>query len=386
MKILKTLFAAALVLAVSACNWAEQEIQDRNVVLMYISCHDNGLSQYSKRQINEFKAGSDLPLTCDYRNIFLLYSHLDGQAPTLSRYSRTRSGEFLEEVIKTYPEDTRSVDAGQIRMVISDASEAYPAEHSSLILSSHASSFLPARTKAAAAPAVDDKDICTSFGPDDDLDINIQDLRSALSPFHFDFIMFDCCFMGSVELCYELKDCTDYIIGSANEVMADGMTRSSMIPFLFARGSRPDNLERACKSYMKHVAEDSGYFSSGMISLIKTSALPSLADAARAIFSAHRLEIALLNTRNVQSYRGLSNLGLYDLTDFVRHISSESELQEFSSRMDEAVLFKDSTPYFLNYQITTHSGLSSYIPKPEKMSLNNFYKTLAWNQATGLVE
>ena len=44
--------------------------------------------------------------------------------------------------------------------------------------------------------------------------MNIEDLKLVLqnAP-HFDFIMFDACFMQSVEVAYELRDCCDYYIG-----------------------------------------------------------------------------------------------------------------------------------------------------------------------------
>ena len=37
------------------------------------------------------------------------------------------------------------------------------------------------------------------------------------------FIMFDDCYMSSMEVAYDLKDVTDYIIASTSEVMAYGM-------------------------------------------------------------------------------------------------------------------------------------------------------------------
>ena len=44
--------------------------------------------------------------------------------------------------------------------------------------------------------------------------MNIEDLKSVLQKApHFDFIMFDACFMQSVEVAYELRDYCDYYIG-----------------------------------------------------------------------------------------------------------------------------------------------------------------------------
>jgi len=37
-------------------------------------------------------------------------------------------------------------------------------------------------------------------------------------------------------------------------------------------------------------------------------------------------------------------------------------------------------------EIKHYSGLSIYIPRSEYTVLNNYYRTLAWNKAAGLVQ
>ena len=49
------------------------------------------------------------------------------------------------------------------------------------------------------------------------------------------------------------------------------------------------------------------------------------------------------------------------------------------------VVYKDATEHFIDVDIKKYSGLSIYIPRPGYTVLNNYYKTLAWNKATGLV-
>ena len=70
----------------------------------------------------------------------------------------------------------------------------------------------------------------------------------------------------------------------------------------------------------------------------------------------------------------------------MRRVATESELSAFASALNQAVIFKDTTPYVLDIPMKHYSGLSSYIPRPEYTVLNNYYKTLAWNQAAGLVQ
>ena len=50
--------------------------------------------------------------------------------------------------------------------------------------------------------------------------MNIEDLVTILSADavpHFDFVLFDACFMQSIEVAYALRNFTDYYIGSPTE-------------------------------------------------------------------------------------------------------------------------------------------------------------------------
>ena len=67
-------------------------------------------------------------------------------------------------------------------------------------------------------------------------------------------------------------------------------------------------------------------------------------------------------------------------------MASDAEYRDFISALDQAVIYKDATDAFLSITIKNYSGLSIYIPRPEYTVLNNYYKTLQWNQATGLVQ
>ena len=44
-----------------------------------------------------------------------------------------------------------------------------------------------------------------------------------------------------------------------------------------------------------------------------------------------------------------------------------------------------ATDTFINFDIRTHCGLSMYLPADGNSELDEFYKTLSWNKASGLV-
>ena len=70
---------------------------------------------------------------------------------------------------------------------------------------------------------------------DGDHRMNISELVSVLegAP-HLDFLMFDACFMASVEVAYELRGFTDYYIGSPTENPGPGAPYERLVPLMAA--------------------------------------------------------------------------------------------------------------------------------------------------------
>ena len=77
----------------------------------------------------------------------------------------------------------------------------------------------------------------------------------------------------------------------------------------------------------------------------------------------------------------------YDLESILINAGiDEDELEELQAVLDNSVIYKAHTPMFMSdFDIHTYSGFSMYLPCHGSESLNIFYKTLKWNQDTGLV-
>ena len=79
---------------------------------------------------------------------------------------------------------------------------------------------------------------------------------------------------------------------------------------------------------------------------------------------------------------------------FVKAGISDTEKNNLKNAVDACILYKAATPTFLLYKtgggsgfkIETYSGFSMYLPCNGSDYLDNYYKSLAWNKATGLVQ
>ena len=387
---------------VSACEWFNPGKDDRQVLLIYFA-GNNSLSMEGEADLYDIKQ-SWLPAARDKEQILLVFYHFENSVPTLSRLYRNNGGDMVEDIIQTYPTAINSASAETLETVLTDAEKAWPASRNSLILWSHASGFLPegyyADPKETIARGdrvmemVEDPfagmvkasaDQGKSFGMDSGKEMDIQDMAVALGRRHYEFILFDCCLMANVEVAYELRGLCDYLLFSPTEILADGFPYEKMMEPIFTM--KPEAaLRDIADKYMAHYRAESGDFRSATVTIVRTSGLEALAAACKPVFTNHQDRILTIDRSKVQPYFRFNKHWFYDIGHFVEQVATEAEYRQFASALSGAVIFKDATERFLGIEMNHVSGLSIYIPRPEYTVLNSYYRTLAWNKATGLVQ
>ena len=367
------------------------------MVLVYMAA-DNNLAMFAKKNIEEMKKG-DVPYYFDdgSGDVLLVYADIAGEEPRLMRLSKDRFGTVTEETLRVY-EDQNSCSDSVMTDVLSYASALFPSMESGLVLWSHGTGWLPegyysnpmyASSDGGAAyqhHIVDPyADLVKSFGEDGGSEMDIRALAKAL-PVHYSFILMDACLMGGIEVAYELRDCCDYFVGSAAEVLANGFPYEQVVGEFFD-GER--GLRNACRLFYEHY-EDEG----ATVSMVDTRRLDALAYAGRAVFASKRGSIQDLDMSSIQGYYRMDRHWFYDLDDFIFQLTyaEDSALYEdFKEALDDAVVCKYTTDEFVlngypQFSINKFSGLSTYIPNPENPILDEYYRTLAWNKAVMMVE
>lgn len=389
-------------LCLTACDRDERLAKDRQMLLVYFA-GNNSLAAEGASDYNSIKQNW-LPTTRGSEKVMLVFHHFKDETPVLVRLSKDRQGNTVEDIIKEYPFNTHSADARTLETVLADAEAAWPSAHHGIVLWSHGSGFLPPgyyinpQERAKGDPVSEEADPYAflvkaggdglkSFAQDEEqnIEMDLIDLRKALSRFHYDFIAFDCCLMANVELAYELRNTSDYLIFSPTEIMSDGFPYDVMVQTIFSQ--QPEAAMRSiAQSYMAHYRSFSGVYASATISVVRTAGMQALANACQTVFRNHQDQILMLDRSHVQPYFRYNKHWFYDIDDFVQQVADDGEYQAFNRALNQAVIYRDATDYFLDLEISHYSGLSIYIPRREYTVLNNYYKTLAWNQATGLVQ
>lgn len=213
-----------LFLMVSCRN--DDEITDTTggkTVLVYMVA-DNSLSSVAKTNIDSLEAGMSVN---SVPGRVIVYVDCADENPMLFRLEKEKDGSVSRQIIKTYVEQN-SVSIAVMASVLTEMTELFPSDSYGLVLWSHGYGWLPAATNSAS------KTVCRrSFGRDSRDEMDIADLVTALSAGpHFDYILFDACFMGGVETAYALRNCADYLIASPTEELSDGFPYSEMVPYM----------------------------------------------------------------------------------------------------------------------------------------------------------
>lgn len=346
----------------------------KRTLLVYIA-GDNNLSSDGEQNIkNILKGAQDAHL--DKGNLLVYFDSADN-VPLLLKVKASSNGQFKTDTLQVYSEQN-SLNVGVMNGIINDVVSSFPAESYGLILWSHGLAWFPE----------DLTGMLRSFGDDKGKQMEIEELAAAIPDHTFDFILFDACYMGSMEVVYELRNKAKYIIASPTEIFSNGFPYQDIIGPLFA--DTPD-LVQVCLSFYDFYNQQSGLYRSGTVSLSSTAEVEQLAEMVREIVNDNKEAIAGLSVDEVQKLDYISYRYhlLYDFDDFISHIATAEQYERFKQLLSEVVIFSKSTPkatYGIsgNPQVALEhfSGLSVYIPQADYPRLNNWYTVhTAWGKA-----
>ena len=373
MRLLLRLFLAIALVAVSASCGKSDEPEPtpapncRRTILVYmVATNSLGSYGYDKLDIAEMKEAMSEYADGDCR--LLVYRTVYNDSPKLFEI-RNNGSEAVEIALKTYPSTLHaSVTKQRFSEVMSDIRSFAPADDYGLILWSHADGWATSLHKAPAQPR--------DFGEDNGAKMHIDSLADALPDNLFSFIYADACYMGAIEVAYQLRKKIDYFIGSAAELPAYGMRYNINLPFFFEKEA---NLLQACKSTFDYYDGLSGDARTLTISMVDCSKLDRLADVCRRI---HANALPLTSVSDMQCYNRFLPHFFFDFGQYTSAIAPDDDMRrEFAEALGDAVVYKASTPAIFSSLIIDsekYSGLSTYIIGTGSSSNEAFYKTLAW--------
>ena len=218
------------------------------------------------------------------------------------------------------------------------------------------------------------------------LESDVVEMVKAL-PVHFDYIVMDACLMGTVEVAYEFRNACDLLVVSPAEILDHGFDYEPMGDRLFGR-AKPDVVGIA-EDYFNYYNSKSGAERSATVTVVDCRQLEELASLCSKLFEKYSDKIAGVDPDRLGYYFSIPDRSwFYDLESlFIESGISQSDKTELEAVLDKVTPYRNSTKRILGFiDVGIYSGFSVYLPSMGDDYLDGYYRTLAWNKATGLVK
>ena len=393
-------------------NWeadkgaTRQPSQPERTVLVYMAGKNNLSSTGTdllEADLNEIKEGSKKLSDKDCILVFVRrYKANDNmETPWLARIWR---GEVTDSVsvadMGISMSDARACDPEVMERVMNYAYTKYAATRDyGLVLWGHGSGWLiesdMARTRAYG---LDNGNYIGGSGKW----MNIPTLNRILQKMpHMRFILCDCCHMMCLEDLYELRNVTDYMIGSPAEIPGQGAPYDTMLPAFFEKESFYSSIiERYHASVKGNLP----------LSVVKMSEMDHVAQA-----TAQALQSVKANLGGgYADMKGIVHYGyvgddlehedvhnfFYDAGDFMSRYASATDYQMWNEALSKAVVMKrigynwdtEATwsKIYSDFKMTEEKfhGVSMFVPQnPSKgyyARFNEDIKQMEWHQVVSL--
>ena len=429
-------FLPCIVLATGCKKTDSEDRMIRNVCIIYSAGYNN-LSKELTANLEDMETKGYIP-SRNGRDVLLVISQRTAKdkdyetptAPCLYRIFK-QSNRIVKDTLFALSKGSSLLEPESMRILLGKARDLFPADHYGMVFSSHGSGWLPAgfytnpdqfqdiseprHARRIVVPdiylqdAVPDKLRTKAIGaefymnPTDpeekktlSKEMDIEDMAAAI-PMHLDYLLFDACLMGGIEVAWTFREVADYIGFSQAEILSEGFNYTTLTEHLLRATPAP---EAVCKDFYDYHEKQSGVYHSSTISLVRTDALEALALACRPLFETLRTTISELKASDVQGFGGDKRY-FYDLMDILEKACAPAEgMARVRTALDNCAVFKATTGQYYSMHSGTYGGtvsinafcgLTMYLPSPSAVStgkayLDAYYRDLGWNKAAGLMK
>lgn len=357
----------------------EVDTKDVKRVTVVYAVNRNNLSSDFIDDSREMLAGlSDVDATTE--RLLCYWTSTKTEAGLYEAQRKSDKWEWVK--VKSYERNVTSTDPERLRTVLTDAVSRYPDADRTLMFWGHGSAWTPSFTDSSVrsriAPEAGDGNLCYGYGGElDDNGVSkymeIDELAASIPDGSFDTIWFDCCYMASIEVVYQLRNKCRWFVAYPTEVYGEGLNYNQVLPYIMQE--QPKLVEAADIFY--------SYFDMRMepvtVSVMDMDRVEPVADAVKDIIRKYG---------DVGSASGVVNYSrdknaYYDLSQLMKRRSDGDEAAV--AQLDKAL--KDMIIYHAEFDVdfnkrpwidTPLSGISMCNFKNENDARDKFYRTLDW--------
>lgn len=351
---------------------------ERTVIVYMVA--DNSLYSAVKGDTTEMVRGRNMiPENVN----FIIYLDDKTHKPAIYELSAAKGLQLW----KQYDDELCSTDSLTMFRTLHGIEHFFPARHYGLTFWSHATGWTTRRK---------------TFGKDETpaeatakSEMEIPVLRDILAQLpKCDYLFFDACFMQSIEAAYELRNVTQYMIGSPAEIPGSGAPYDKIIDAL-------------CRGDARGIVEgyDSGYpgtynnytYPGVLLSCIDCTQLEPLAEATGRLLTPHFMSRTGASTEGFQAYCDYLTkyTHYFDMRTTMRRLLSDEDYDAWMKLYDKAVPLRtvsSTKRWFANlcnhptiWDVECYGGVSMFVPlnRYEEYGWNADFRKTSWYHAAG---
>ncbi|MGN0282791.1 MAG: clostripain-related cysteine peptidase [Prevotella sp.] len=370
----------------------EENLLDRTVIV-YVT-GDNNLSWDVEANMTDLVVGST---NIGEKNRIVLIADNNDIKPT---QIVIKNGQVEEQL--DFEEEFYTTDPERMRILLNDVMNKYKSKSYGILLWGHSTGWLIerdtlsyAKTKGYGYDDTGTNSLNTTW-------INYPTMAKVFEslPSKFDFIIGDCCLLQCAEVAYELRNCTNYIIGAPSETPDKGIPYKEVVPLMFDSSS--DSYMKVAELIADNTLQDNGIYYNVPTSVIKTSEMENLATATKKVIMQGLLPYPVNTTQAIYYFKYSGIKIMYDMQDiFLKNVNAEA-YNEWKMAFDAAVIYRKPSNRWLTSYIcswdddftvtdTYYGGMSMFFPMEQYDRMvvykpNEQIKYMQWYKAAGIDE
>lgn len=295
------------------------------------------------------------------------------------------NGKCVPDTLKNYSNVDFTTQIN-ITNLIKDVVAIAPGKKYGMIIGCHGMGWLPVvRTKSNKNSNIFHYDIQTGpmtryfGGLSSEYQIETRTLANAIleSGITMEYILFDDCYMSSVEVAYDLKNVTNYLIASPTEVLVYGFPYHKCGKYLIGNVDYKGVIDAFYDFYSEY------QYPYGTAAVTNCQELDYLAEL---VYQINNNIVSNDENHGIQKMDGYTPTIFYDLTDYIDKVCLDYDIKEqFIIQMRKTVPYKCHTEKYFTASkgalpIVEYSGITT--SDPSINTLTNSKKDTEWYKAT----
>lgn len=288
-------------------------------------------------------------------------------------------GKCQRDTLKTYTDYDYTIPDG-ITSLLTSIKQMAPADNYSMIIGCHGEGWMPKP-----------KSTQTRYFGGTAIPIDISDFNEGIknAGMKMNFILFDDCYMSGIEVAYQLRESSNYLIASTSEMIAYGMPYHIILKYLLYDTPDYDALCRDFTSFYKTYTYNHTPMPYGTIAVTDLGYTEEMATFMKTVNSTHTFDIDKIDDVQDLDVEHYTPTVYFDFGSYL-HVLCGDDVETYTEGtklLDKLVPYKGTTGMIYSgagnkpLKLKEYSGLTISDPSQNSSAINTKKQT-AWWKAT----